>query len=140
MEKDQPACASERSSRAGKAIVLALAAALLLKFFLFDFMITEGHSMTPAIKPGTVLVVIRPAYGFRFPWSEDYLLRWAAPKSGDVVVFLTPLGERAVKRCAGLSGEDSFIAIGDNSRESFDSRTYGPVPLKNILGRVLGIK
>jgi signal peptidase I len=111
-----------------------------MKFLLFDFMITEGHSMIPAIKPGTVLVVIRPAYGFRFPWSEDYLLRWAAPKNGDVVVFLTPLGERAVKRCAGLSGEDSFIAIGDNSRESFDSRTYGPVPLKNILGRVLGIK
>jgi signal peptidase I len=122
------------------AILWALAAALLMKFLLFDFMITEGHSMMPAIKPGTVLIVIRPAYGFRFPWSEDYLVRWAVPKSGDVVVFYTPLGERAVKRCAGLNGEDFFIALGDNSQESFDSRTYGPVPLNSIVGRVLGVK
>jgi signal peptidase I len=122
------------------AILWALTAALLMKFLLFDFMITEGHSMMPAIKSGTVLVVFRPAYGFRFPWSEDYLVRWAAPKSGDVVVFFTPLGDRAVKRCDGLSGEDFFIALGDNSQESFDSRTYGPVPLNSIVGRVLGVK
>jgi signal peptidase I len=122
------------------AIFWALAAALLMKFLLFDFMITEGQSMMPAIKSGAVLIVIRPAYGFRLPWSENYLVRWAAPKSGDVVVFFTPLGERAVKRCAGLSGEDAFIALGDNSQGSFDSRTYGPVPLNSIVGRVLGVK
>jgi signal peptidase I len=61
MEKYQAACGPKRSFQAGKAIVWALAVALLMKFLLFDFMITEGHSMTPAIKSGAVLVVIRPA-------------------------------------------------------------------------------
>jgi signal peptidase I len=139
MEKDS-AVSSGRSFQGGKAVVWALVTALLMKLLLFDFMITEGHSMTPSIKPGTILVVIRLAYGFRFPWSGDYILRWAVPKSGDVVVFSTPLGDKVVKRCAGLSGDDSFIALGDNSRESLDSRTYGPVPLKNIIGRVLELK
>jgi signal peptidase I len=138
MEKDY--AAPERNFRPGKAILLALAAALLMKFLLFDFMITEGHSMMPAIKPGAVLIVIRPAYGFRLPWSEDYLVRWAVPKSGDVVVFFTPLGDKAVKRCSGMSGANAFVALGDNNQESFDSRTYGPVPLNSIVGRVLGVK
>jgi signal peptidase I len=140
MEKDPAASVSDRGFQGGKAVVWALLAALLMKLFLFDFMITEGHSMMPSIKPGTILVVVRLAYGFRLPWSGDYVLRWAGPKSGDVVVFSTPLGDKAVKRCAGLSGDDFFIALGDNSRESFDSRTYGPVPLKNIIGRVLELK
>lgn len=124
----------------GKAVFGACVAALLMKFLLFDFMITDGQSMLPAIKPGTVLVVVRTAYGFRLPWSLTYLLRWSKPKAGDVVVFLTPRGDRAVKRCDALIGEDTFFALGDNKRESYDSRFYGPVPVDHIIGKVLGIK
>jgi signal peptidase I len=124
---------------AGRAIAGALAAALILKLFLFDFMIAEGHSMQPAVKPGTVLFVLKTAYGFRLPGAGKYLLRWAVPQTGDVVVFYTPLGEIAVKRCGEVSGDD-FFALGDNSLQSYDSRSYGPVPSDNIIGKVLGIK
>jgi type IV secretory pathway protease TraF len=55
-----------------------------------------------------------------------------------VVVFYTPLGELAVKRCAAFAGEGGFIAEGDNSLQSYDSRAYGPVPANNIIGKVLG--
>jgi signal peptidase I len=128
------------SGSPGKAIAVAFIAALLMKFFLFDFMITDGHSMMPAIKPGTVLVVIRTAYGFRPPGSGKYLIRWAKPKAGDVVIFFTPRGDTAVKRCTALVGEDAFFAQGDNSGESYDSRFYGPIPLDHIIGKVLGIR
>jgi signal peptidase I len=121
-----------------RAIFWACAAALLMKFCLFDFMITEGQSMLPAIKPGTILVVVRTAYGFRLPGG--YLLRWSAPKAGDVVVFFTPRGDMAVNRCNGMIGETMFFALGDNNRESYDSRFYGPVPVDHIIGKVLGIK
>jgi signal peptidase I len=127
------------SIETGRAIAGALFFALLLKFFLFDFMITEGQSMMPTIKPGSVLMVNKLAYGLRLPWSEDYLVWWAMPKQGDVVIFYTPTREIAVKRCAGLTENHAFIALGDNSLQSYDSRAYGPIPLSNILGKVLTI-
>lgn len=123
-----------------KAVLGAFAAALVIKFFLLDFIIAEGDSMNPVICSGTVLVVNRLQYGLRFPGQKNYLIRWSAPKQGEVVVFYTPSGELAVKRCGGTSGRDGFIAYGDNSIQSYDSRSYGPVPADNAIGKVLGIK
>jgi signal peptidase I len=122
-----------------RGILAALIVALGMKLFLFDFMIAEGASMDPAIKPGTILVINRLRYGLRLPGSRAYLLRWASPVPGEVVVFYTPGGIVAVKRCAALRGGE-FIALGDNGAQSFDSRSYGPVPADNIIGKVLGIR
>ncbi|MDR2518707.1 MAG: signal peptidase I [Spirochaetaceae bacterium] len=122
-----------------QAVLGAFSCALLIKAFLFDVMITQGQSMSPAIKPGAVLVVGKTAYGLRLPWSGEYLLWWSLPKAGDVVIFYTPQGEIAVKRCAGITGGSAFTALGDNSPCSYDSRSYGPVPIHNIIGKVLGI-
>jgi signal peptidase I len=133
---------------AGRAILAALLTAVLMKFFLFDFLIADGRSMQPAIRNGTVLVINRLAYGLRLPGTEKYLLRWSLPKTGDVVVFVTPQGGMAVKRCAELPetpaalehGGPLFIALGDNSLDSYDSRSYGPVPADRIVGKVMGVK
>lgn len=134
---------------AGRAILLALFAAVLMKFFLFDFLIASGRSMQPAIRNGNVLVINRLAYGLRLPGTEKYLLRWSLPKTGDVVVFVTPQGSIAVKRCVELPGPPlasksgippRFIALGDNSLDSYDSRSYGPVPADRIVGKVIGVK
>lgn len=124
----------------GRAIALAFITALFLKFFVFDFQIAQGDSMVPAIKNGSILVVSRLAYGLRSPWAPRYILRWSVPETGDVVVFYTPLGDIAVKRCAEIRGTGDFIALGDNSVDSYDSRSYGPVPADNIIGKVLGLK
>jgi signal peptidase I len=123
-----------------KAILGAFAAAVAMKLFLFDFMIADGTSMEPVIQPGAVLVVNRLAYGFRLPWAKSYSLRWSMPRIGDVVVFYAPEGQTVVKRCAGLAGTGEFIALGDNSLQSYDSRSYGPVGADNIIGKVLGVK
>ena len=124
----------------GKAIIWAFAASLIMKFFVFDFMIAEGNSMFPAIKPGTILPVCKVSYGIRLPLSHTYLFQWGIPKAGDVVVFYTPLGEVAVKRCGESLTDGVFYALGDNSLQSYDSRNYGPVPRGNIIGRVLGVR
>jgi signal peptidase I len=123
-----------------RGILVALIVALGMKLFLFDFVIAEGTSMSPAIKPGAVLIINRLRYGFRLPGSRSYLLRWDNPAPGEVVVFYTPGEMVAVKRCAALTGMGEFIALGDNGAQSFDSRSYGPVPADNIIGKVLGIK
>jgi signal peptidase I len=96
--------------------------------------------MEPAIHAGDVLVVGKLWYGFRPPWSDSYLLRWADPAINDVVVFLTPHGIRAVKRCVSVTGKGEFIAQGDNSSVSLDSGYYGPVPIDSIIGQALWIK
>ncbi|MDR3337770.1 MAG: signal peptidase I [Treponema sp.] len=132
------------ASAPGKTIFLALFVAVIMKLFLFDFVLTEGGSMFPSIRNGKVLVINRLAYGFRPPWTKQYLLRWSVPHSGDVVVFITPQGSTAVKRCAGITseifGEERFFALGDNSLDSYDSRSYGPVSTDRIMGKVMGIK
>ena len=125
---------------AGKAIIGAFIAALVIKSFFLDFMIVEGHSMAPAVRSGAVLLVCKVYYGIRLPGSGNYLLRWKVPRKDDVVVFYTPLGEIAVKRCGEILPGNFFFALGDNSSQSYDSRNYGPVSDDNIIGKVLGIK
>jgi signal peptidase I len=125
----------------GKTILAAFATALFIKVFAFDFMLTQGDSMTPALNNGSVLVINHLAYGLRLPWNGVYVCRWGIPKTGDVVVFFTPYGELAVKRCRAIADDDSrFIALGDNGAQSYDSRSYGPVPVANIVGKALGVR
>jgi signal peptidase I len=124
----------------GKAVLGALIAAVIIKLFLFDLIIAEGDSMEPAIRSGAVLVINRLQYGFRIPGQPAYLLRWGMPKQGEVVVFYTPSGDFAVKRCGELIEGGYFLALGDNSLQSYDSRSYGPVPVDRITGKALGIK
>ncbi|GHV87817.1 hypothetical protein AGMMS50267_01770 [Spirochaetia bacterium] len=121
-------------------ILAAFAAALVMKCFLFDFMVADGRSMVPAIRPGMVLMVNRLAYGFHLPWPGGYLARWSLPKTGEVLVFFTPQGTLAVKRCGAVLPGGEFIALGDNSTDSYDSRSYGPIPAGRIVGKVIGIK
>jgi signal peptidase I len=124
---------------AAKAIVMAFATVLFVRLFLFDLMITQGRSMLPAIEPGSVLLVNKAAYGIRLPGLGIYLLRWSRPGKGDMIVFYTPLGERAVKRCSAVDNE-SFYALGDNDLESFDSRSYGSISFDHLLGKVVAVK
>jgi signal peptidase I len=123
-----------------KAVLWAFLAAIIIKLFLLDFIIAEGNSMEPAIHSGSVLVVNRMQYGLRFPGQQGYLVRWAAPKQGEVVVFYAPSGNIAVKRCGGGEREGVFMAQGDNSLRSYDSRSYGPVSADATIGKVLGKK
>ena len=123
-----------------RAALLALVCAALIKLLFIDLMITQGRSMLPTIKPGALLLVNKAAYGFRIPGIGIYLFHWSYPKPGDILVFYTPLGEKAVKRCHSVNDEGAFFVRGDNDLESFDSRSYGLVPPDHVLGKVLVFK
>jgi signal peptidase I len=126
------------------AVLLALLFGLVIKLFVIDLMLVEGVSMEPNYRPGEMVLVLRAAYGLRLPWGDSYLLRWALPKRGDVVVFRSPSGDLAVKRVAivaeslaGTEGGAVFFAEGDNLNESWDSRSYGALSCDTIIGRIL---
>lgn len=64
-----------------------------------------------------------------------YLL--ARPRIGDIVVFRLPKDKRLlIKRVVDIR-ENVFFVIGDNKKESTDSRSYGFIKQKAILGKVL---
>jgi nickel-type superoxide dismutase maturation protease len=85
-----------------------------------------GNSMAPLLKPGEEVLVN--------PWAY----RRMPPKPGDIVVARHPYRTdlRLVKRVAAVLADGSCLIEGDNSSESTDSRSFGPLALKQILGRV----
>jgi nickel-type superoxide dismutase maturation protease len=81
-----------------------------------------GASMRPLLEPGDRLLVA---------W-----LPWRAPRPGDVVAVVDPRdSERVlVKRVASVDTAGVTV-LGDNAEASTDSRTFGPVDRKLVLGR-----
>lgn len=56
------------------------------------------------------------------------------PKAGDIVVIKR---ERCIiKRISKIKGEKIFVE-GDNKKESTDSRSFGWIDRKNIIGKVI---
>lgn len=84
--------------------------------------------MQPTIKDGTAVLINKLAYLFK------------KPKIGDIVVLKRQ--KYIIKRIAAINpsadGEQVFV-IGDNKKESNDSRHFGWIGKDNILGKVIYI-
>lgn len=123
-----------------KALGLCLAVLLAGRFFLFDIASVEGRSMLPTMRPGDLVIVWKAAYGISNPLG-GYLVTWAEPKNRDLVAAINP-GTKAhvVKRVKtdspGFLQPGYYYLLGDNFYDSVDSREFGPVPMRNILGKV----
>lgn len=78
--------------------------------------------MKPRLKNGDVVLVNRLSYFFR------------KPKLRDIVVLKRET--YIIKRIAAIKGNQIFI-IGDNKKESKDSREFGWVSKKEIVGKVI---
>jgi len=81
-------------------LATALILALGIRVFLVDLVIVSGDSMEPSVSAGTVVLVLRCAYGLRQPFGVGYMVRWKDPVPGEVVL-VEPVGQdtrRRVKR------------------------------------------
>jgi signal peptidase I len=105
-----------------------------LAFFAARRITARGRSMEPALLPGERLLFDRLAYVRN------------RPRAGDVVLVAHPLRPelRMVKRLAGAPGitiggrtlaPGEYWVLGDNTGESTDSREFGPVRRRDLLGR-----
>ncbi|MEI8249319.1 MAG: signal peptidase I [Candidatus Taylorbacteria bacterium] len=156
-------------------IVIALAIALPVRYFIAEPFIVSGASMDPTFSTGQFLIVDRLSYHF------------AEPQRGDVIVFRYPNNPSVyyIKRIIGLPGETvtitngivtitkpedtaftsahphgltldqsyvdvshashdtskatltpgNYFVMGDNRSQSSDSRFWGPLDQKFIIGR-----
>ncbi|MEW5884784.1 MAG: signal peptidase I [Armatimonadota bacterium] len=127
-----------------------LAVFLFLVFFFYNFqtVLVDGHSMEPTLKDKQRILVCKAL------WLVG------APKKGDIVVVRGDVpGDYLVKRVYATEGqqvdyayqpenydfslgkyvvpEGHVYVLGDNLSMSEDSREFGPVPLRKILGKVV---
>ena len=74
-------------------------------------------------------------------WAGDWIVvsaRSRPPRVGEIVLVRDPRDPEnlMLKRVAAVT-EGACTILGDRPEESTDSRTFGPVPLANVLGRAL---
>jgi nickel-type superoxide dismutase maturation protease len=61
-----------------------------------------------------------------------------APRAGEIVLVRDPREpDRLLLKRVAVVADGACTVLGDRSEESTDSRTFGPVPLANVLGRAL---
>lgn len=83
----------------------------------------SGHSMTPTYKEGDNVLV------------SSVPLIFAKPKKGDVVVF-EKFNRFYIKRIDKME-KGKYFLVGDNKKDSFDSRRFGSVNGNQIKAKVI---
>jgi nickel-type superoxide dismutase maturation protease len=84
----------------------------------------NGHSMEPQIKNRDQVLVSSIPYLFK------------SPQINDIVTFKDNSNKTLVKRIIRIT-DNGFIVQGDNKNDSLDSRKFGEVLLKQIMGKVI---
>jgi len=86
----------------------------------------NGDSMLPHLRPGDEVLVDPRAY------------RRTSPHVGDVVIARHPFRRdvRLIKRVVRVLDGDRYDLRGDNPAASTDSRAFGALPRRYLLGRV----
>lgn len=90
---------------------------------LFSLFVVQGHSMEPTLLQGQTVL----ASSITFLFSK--------PKIGDTIVFKAT-DKVFIKRISKIDGERYFL-LGDNKKDSFDSRKFGWINKRDILGKVI---
>ncbi|MEP6847790.1 MAG: nickel-type superoxide dismutase maturation protease [Acidobacteriota bacterium] len=83
----------------------------------------EGSSMKPTLSEGDAILIV--------PRSQIEI--------NDIVLAHHPYKEsvKILKRVSQINDNGSYILLGDNESESTDSRTFGPILPKEILGKAV---
>ena len=124
----------------GMYFLLILTTMSVIQNFFFTVSSTEGPSMQPTFYTGDIVIVSRVAY-----WFNE-------PEQGDIVMAIDKDGTSVVKRIARVPGDATYLSktgksltipngryylLGDNAKESYDSRYYGCLPREQIFGKVV---
>jgi signal peptidase I len=144
-------------------ILFAFILAFLIKSFILQISYIPTGSMIPTLNNGEAVLVVRIPYYFREPRrgeiivfkyplnpSQEYVKRLIGLpgdtieiKHGNVYVNGELLKEDYVKRKDDYNygpikvPKDSYFVLGDNRPVSVDSRYWGFVPKKNLVGQAI---
>ena len=98
---------------------------LLLYFSPFYKYKISGNSMKPVLKDGDYVLVNRLAYIFKTPQVDD------------IIAALDPRDKKTlIKRITKIQN-GKYVIQGDNKNFSTDSRNFGMIEKKSIIGKVI---
>ena len=88
-----------------------------------------GQSMIPSLKPGDEILL------------DPYIYRQQLPQVGDIVVTTHPHQKKlaVVKRISAITEDGSYFLTGDNPAASTDSRDWGTIKLRDIIGKATSL-
>lgn len=103
-----------RIAPAFASFVVPVALLLILRLFILEPFLIPSGSMMPTLLVGDFVVVNKLKYGVRLPLVDFWLLQWASPKKGDVVVFKSPENpdQYFVKRLMATPGDTISVRDG----------------------------
>lgn len=167
----QPAPVEKRARRPKRRLTVAelsiaalvIAAAVLLRLYVYESDIVEGASMRPGLQAGDYILLSKLAYRGRSPRRFDVLTLRPPGQTNEVVIkrvvglpaewiwvwgrqVFVDEGRLVEPYAAKWKGdfkppvwvpEGSIYVLGDNRDDSEDSRVWGPVPLSSVRGKAL---
>lgn len=104
------------------ALAIITVSILLLVFVIEPFVVT-GNSMYPTYRDGEIIFVLKCGIELQ---------------RGDVICFKDKEGRVVVKRVSTVNSQDKLLyVLGDNENFSHDSRHFGWLPRKSVIGKVI---
>ncbi|HVF69914.1 MAG TPA: nickel-type superoxide dismutase maturation protease [Xanthomonadales bacterium] len=87
--------------------------------------IISGHSMSPALLPGQSVLVNRLSYIF------------FQPKTGELIAVKDPRDKKILIKRISKIKDGKYFVLGDNEKQSTDSRSFGWTSKNDIIGKVV---
>ncbi|MBG0788070.1 MAG: signal peptidase I [Anaerolineaceae bacterium] len=132
--------------------------ALTLGFlFLFKIIIVSGYSMAPTYHNGQILLMNKLAANYQFgdvivleQKDQDNYVKRLIGLPGDVIrlesgrilrngIELSPYTCDEEAAITYVLKENEYFVIGDNFKDSIDSRHFGPVSRDDLLGKIISV-